>query len=60
MSRAGRDTELRVEIAVLGNSPCEIAVLRFKNGDFTRGIVDFGDFNPYFGRIRPIGHESAG
>lgn len=52
--------KLQVEIAVLGNSPCEIAVLRFKNGDFTRGIVDFGDFNPYFGRIRPIGHESAG
>ena len=40
--------KLQVEIAVLGNSPCEIAVLRFKNGDFTRGIVDFGDFNPYF------------
>ena len=41
--------KLRVEIAVLGNSPCEIAVLSSKNGDFTRGIVDFGDFNPYFG-----------
>lgn len=40
--------KLRVEIAVLGNSPCEIAVLSSKNGDFTRGITDFGYFNPYF------------
>ncbi len=40
--------KLRVEIAVLGNSPCEIAVLSSKNGDFTRGIADFGYFNPYF------------
>lgn len=41
--------KLRVEIAVLGNSPCEIAVLSSKNGDFTRGIADFGYFNPYCG-----------
>ena len=41
-------TKTRVEIAVLGNSPCEIAVLSSKNGDFARGIVDFGYFNPYF------------
>ena len=40
--------KLRVEIAVLDNSPCEIAVLSSKNGDFARGIVDFGYFNPYF------------
>ena len=40
--------KLRVEIAVLGNYPCEIAVLSSKNGDFTRGIADFGYFNPYF------------
>ena len=40
--------KLRVEIAVLGNSPCEIAFLSSKNGDFARGIVDFGYFNPYF------------
>lgn len=40
--------KLRVEIAVLGNSPCEIAVLSSKNGDFARGIVDLGYFNPYF------------
>ena len=38
--------KLRVEIAVLGNSPCEIAVLSSKNGDFTRGIADFGYFTP--------------
>ena len=41
--------KLRVEIAVLGNSPCEIAVLSSKNGDVTRGIADFGYFNPYCG-----------
>ncbi|BBA47676.1 hypothetical protein BBJK_00953 [Bifidobacterium bifidum LMG 13195] len=33
----------------MSNSPCEIAVSGSKNGDFTRGIADFGDFNPYFG-----------
>ena len=38
--------KLRVEIAVLGNSPCEIAVLSSKNGDFARGIADFGYFTP--------------
>lgn len=38
--------KLRVEIAVLGNYPCEIAVLSSKNGDFTRGIADFGYFTP--------------
>ena len=43
-----RSRKLRVEIAVLGNSPCEIAVLSSKNGDFARGIVDLGYFNPYF------------
>ena len=41
-----RSRKLRVEIAVLGNSPCEIAVFRPENGDFARGIMDFGYFNP--------------
>lgn len=38
--------KLRVEIAVLGNSPCEIAVFGPESGDFARGITDFGYFNP--------------
>ena len=42
-------SKIRVEIAALSNSPCEIAVSGSKNGDFTRGIADFGYFNPYFG-----------
>ena len=33
----------------MSNSPCEIAVSGSKNGDFTRGIADFGYFNPYCG-----------
>ena len=41
-----RSRKLRVEIAVLGNSPCEIAVFGPENGDFARGITDFGYFNP--------------
>ena len=45
---ASHFTKTRVEIAVLGNSPCEIAVLSSKNGGFTRGIADFGYYNPYF------------
>ena len=39
-------SKIRVEIAEIYYSPCEIAVLRFKNGDFTRGIAKNGDFNP--------------
>ena len=42
-------TKTRVEIAVLDNSPCQIAVFGPQNGDLTRGIADFGYFNPYFG-----------
>lgn len=41
-------TKTRVEIAVLDNSPCQIAVFGPQNGDLTRGIADFGYFNPYF------------
>ena len=40
---------LRGEIAVIRNSPCQMVVLGPENGDFTRGIVQNGDFNPYFG-----------
>ena len=36
----------RVEIAEIRNSPCEIAVFRAQNGDFTRGIAQNGYFNP--------------
>ena len=39
-------SKIRVEIAEIYYSPGEIAVLRFKNGDFTRGIAKNGDFNP--------------
>ena len=42
-------TKTRVEIAVLDNSPCQIAVFGSQNGDLTRGIADFGYFNPYCG-----------
>lgn len=42
-------TKTRVEIAVLDNSPCQIAVFGPQNGDLTRGIADFGYFNPYCG-----------
>ena len=42
-------TKTRVEIAVLDNSPCQIAVFEPQNGDLTRGIADFGYFNPYCG-----------
>lgn len=35
-------TKTRVEIAVLDNSPCQIAVFGPQNGDLTRGIADFG------------------
>ncbi|KAB7477837.1 hypothetical protein GBA79_06060 [Bifidobacterium bifidum] len=42
-------TKIRVEIAEIRNSPCEIAVSGSKNGDFTRGIAQSGYFNPYFG-----------
>ena len=46
---ASHFTKTRVEIAVLDNSPCQIAVLGPENGDLTRGIADFGYFNPYCG-----------
>ncbi|THD78146.1 hypothetical protein CPZ58_08565 [Bifidobacterium bifidum] len=41
-----RSRKLRVEIAVLGNSPCENVAFGPENGDFARGITDFGYFNP--------------
>ena len=41
--------KLRVEIAVLGNSPCKNVAFGPENGDFARGITDFGYFNPYCG-----------
>ncbi|RGL96201.1 hypothetical protein DXC37_06615 [Bifidobacterium bifidum] len=37
---------LRVEIAVIRNSPCQMVVLGPENGDFTRGIAGIGYFNP--------------
>lgn len=46
---ASHFTKTRVEIAVLDNSPCQIAVFGPQNGDLTRGIADFGYFNPYCG-----------
>ena len=42
----GRRATIRVEIAEIRNSPCEIAVFRAQNGDFTRGIAQNGYFNP--------------
>lgn len=42
-------TKTRVEIAVLDNSPCQIAVFGPQNGALARGIADFGYFNPYCG-----------
>ena len=41
--------KLRVEIVDICDSPCEIAVLGPESGDLTRGIADFGYFNPYCG-----------
>ena len=41
--------KLRVEIVDIYDSPCEIAVLGPESGDLTRGIADFGYFNPYCG-----------
>ena len=41
-----RSRKLRVEIAVLGNSPCKNAVFGPENGIFARGIAQNGDFNP--------------
>ena len=40
-----RHIKIRVEIAEIYYSPCEIAVSRSKNGDFARGIAKNGDFN---------------
>lgn len=40
------EREIRVEIAEIRNSPCEIAVFRAQNGDFARGIAQNGYFNP--------------
>ena len=39
-------SKIRVEIAEIYYSPCEIAVFEPKNGDFPRGIAKNGDFNP--------------
>ena len=39
-------SKIRVEIAEIYYSPCEIAVFEPQNGDFTRGIAKNGDFNP--------------
>ena len=56
--------KLRVEIAVLGNSPCQIAGLRYKNGDLARGITECGEFNPEireeWGKKRPGGGRALG
>ena len=56
--------KLRVEIAVLGNSPCEIAVFRCKNGEFGRGLTEWGGLNPEFGgewgKKRPGGGRALG
>jgi len=41
-----QNAKIRVEIAEIRNSPCEIAVFRPQNGDFARGIAQNGYFNP--------------
>ena len=41
-----RHIKILGEPAEIYYSPCEIAVSRSKNGDFTRGIAKNGDFNP--------------
>ena len=48
----GRRATIRVEIAEIRNSPCQIAVLWPENGDLTRGIIKNGYFNPCFGEVR--------
>ena len=45
---------LRGEIAVIRNSPCEIAVFRPQNDHLARGIPDNGYFNPCFGAWRRL------
>ena len=44
--------QIRVEIAEIRNSPCQIAILWPENGDLTRGIIKNGYFNPCFGEVR--------
>lgn len=39
-------SQFKVEIVVLGNSPCKNDAFGPENGDFARGITDFGYFNP--------------
>ena len=52
-----QNAKIRVEIAEIRNSPCQIAVLWPENGDLTRGIIKNGYFNPCFGEVR---HRDGG